>query len=78
MPPSEKKLIAEIKSEIERTYLSDDRELLTVRYIRENVERHLKLENGFFSSPEWKGKSKELIKGYAVRSPPCHWKRMGG
>jgi len=67
MAPSEKSIIAALKSEVKNTY--DDlatRDLLTVRYIRDKVEEKLGLEEGFFIGAEWKGKSKDLVKRFTV------------
>lgn len=70
MTPSEKKLIAELKTEIKRVYdESEERPLLTVRYIRDKVTNRLGLADGFFVQDEWKDKSKKLIQSYAVCTP---------
>jgi hypothetical protein len=67
MAPSEKTLIAEIKSEIKSVYDNPaERDSLTVRYIRNRLEARLGLEDGFFQQGAWKDKSKTLIKDYAV------------
>lgn len=69
MPPSEKKLIAELKTEIKNVYDDpEERPLLTVRYIRDKVTNRLGLADGFFVQGTWKDKSKKLIQSYAVRA----------
>lgn len=66
MPPSEKKLIAELKTEIKNVYDDpEERPLLTVRYIRDKVTNRLGLADGFFVQGTWKDKSKKLIQSYA-------------
>ena len=68
MAPSEKTVVAEIKSTIEQIYSRpEDRESLTVKNVRGIVERKLGLEEGFFLQDAWKDKTKNLIKSYAVR-----------
>jgi hypothetical protein len=67
MAPSEKQIIAEIHTVIERIYADpSSRENLTVRVVRETVEPKLGLEKGFLTQAEWKEKSKKIIKEYAV------------
>lgn len=43
-----------------------DREELSVNNVRKRCETQLELEEGFFASAEWKGKSKGIIKGRVV------------
>lgn len=38
----------------------------TVNKVRKHVEATLNLKEGFFTSPEWKQRSKDLIKGLVV------------
>jgi hypothetical protein len=64
--PSEAKLTAELKSEISKTFHSEERDKLSVKFIRAKVEGRLRLADGFFTRGEWKEKSKGLIKGFAV------------
>jgi hypothetical protein len=67
MAPSEKAIIAELHSTIEQIYADPkDRENLTVRHVRDLVEPKLALEKGFLTQPQWKEKSKKIIKEYAV------------
>jgi hypothetical protein len=67
MAPSEKQIIAEIHTVIERIFADpSSRDYLTVRVVRETVEPKLGLEKGFLTQAEWKEKSKKIIKEYAV------------
>ncbi len=67
MSLSEEKIIAEIRNVIELIFEDpSSREQLTVRGVRDTVEPKLGLEKGFLTRPEWKEKSKILIKDYAV------------
>jgi len=67
MAPSERHLIAKIHQVIERIYNDPaERENLTVRRVRNVVEGELHLDPGFFSQEQWKERSKEMIKEYAV------------
>lgn len=70
MAPSTTVLEAKLRSAVEEVYADEEtRETLTVRLIRDKVEDELDLQKGFFVTPEWKDKSKELIKTWAVSSP---------
>lgn len=40
---------------------------MTVKFIRNKVEKEEGLEGGFFQTAEWKEKSKKIIKDHAVR-----------
>jgi hypothetical protein len=67
MAPSEKVIVAEIKSTIEDIYSRpEDRPSLTVKNVRTQAEQKLGLEEGFFVQDMWKERSKKLIKSYAV------------
>lgn len=67
MSHSDTDLEKALRSAIRDTVDSDqDDEILTVRYIRDLVEQSLNLGEGFFVTGDWKVKSKEIIKGYAV------------
>ena len=67
MAPSEKQIIAEIHTVIEQIYADPaNRDNLTVRLVRDNVEPKLGLEKGFLTQAQWKEKSKKIIKEYAV------------
>lgn len=48
-----------------------DRDNLTVNYVRKHVAAELGLDDGFFKSDDWKGKSKDIIMSTAV-CPPMH------
>ncbi|KUJ14825.1 uncharacterized protein LY89DRAFT_122906 [Mollisia scopiformis] len=65
MAPSEKMIVAELRSAILSTFNGPDRTLLTVKKIRAKVEEDLNLPNDFFSQGAWKEKSKTLIRTYA-------------
>jgi hypothetical protein len=43
-----------------------DRDNLTVNYVRKHVEAEFGLDDGFFKSEDWKGKSKDIIMTTAV------------
>jgi hypothetical protein len=67
MAPSEEQIIAGIRNVIELIFEDpSSREKLTVRGVRDTAEPKLGLEKGFLTRPEWKEKSKILIKDYAV------------
>ena len=65
MAPSDKKIETELLKTVREVFESDKDEL-TVNTIRKRVESDLDLEDGFFSTGEWKDKSKKLIKELAV------------
>jgi len=67
MAPSTKEIEAKLRSAIKETF-DDDQDLLTVKYVRNKVEKELDLEEGFFLTSEWKDKSKQFIKEWAVRT----------
>jgi hypothetical protein len=69
MAPSVKAIEAKLRKAVEEVYHSDP-EQLTVRFIRDKVEHELKLDEGFFATPNWKDRSKTLIKEWAVSQ---HW-----
>jgi hypothetical protein len=67
MAPSSTVLEAKLRKAVEEVYADEEtRETLTVRLIRDKVENELDLDKGFFVTPEWKDKSKVLIKSWAV------------
>ncbi|EHK97780.1 hypothetical protein GLAREA_10114 [Glarea lozoyensis ATCC 20868] len=61
MAPSSSALVAQLKKSVKHIF-DTDREQLSVKKVRSAVEEELDLENGFFLSPEWKDKSKQIIK----------------
>ncbi|KAF6809442.1 transcriptional regulator, partial [Colletotrichum sojae] len=65
MAPSDKKLEAELLSAVRDIYKTNSEDL-TINFVRKRVENDLDLEDGFFSSPEWKDRSKKLIKTLAT------------
>jgi hypothetical protein len=66
MAPSVKALEAKLRNAVEEVYHGENPESLTVRFVRDKVEQELGLETGFFLKPNWKDKSKILIKEWAV------------
>jgi hypothetical protein len=66
MAPSADRLEDALRSAVEEVYRSEDQNNLTVRFVRDKVENELELDPGFFVRPEWKDKSKNLIKSWAV------------
>jgi hypothetical protein len=63
MAPSSSALVAQLKKSVKNIF-DTDREQLSVKKVRSAVE--LDLESGFFLSPEWKDKSKQIIKEHVV------------
>ena len=70
MAPSESELVLQLKSSV-KTFFVSDRDQLTVKKVRSAVEEELDLETGFFLSPEWKDKSKQIIKEHVVSHSQC-------
>jgi hypothetical protein len=66
MAPSVKALEAKLRKVVEEVFHSEEKDLLSVRLVRDKVTDALGLEQGFFTSEEWKEKSKTLIKELAV------------
>lgn len=66
MPPSADRLEDTLRSAVEEVYRSENQNNLTVRFVREKVENELGLDQGFFLQPDWKDRSKHLIKSWAV------------
>lgn len=66
MGPSVKDLEAAMRNAVEEVYRSDNQNNLTVRFVRDKVESELGLDQGFFLKPDWKDRSKTLIKSWAV------------
>lgn len=67
MAPSKKELE---KALIEGTkaVFTEDPDATSVNKIRKHVEEKLGLDEGFFTGPDWKSKSKEIIKKHVVCS----------
>ncbi|KAK2049622.1 transcriptional regulator [Colletotrichum somersetense] len=65
MAPSDAKLEAALLDAV-RNVFKTDLDNLTVNFIRKRVESDLGLEDGFFSSGDWKDKSKKLVKELAT------------
>ena len=66
MAPSVNRFEAKLRAAVKQIYDSEDRELLSVRLVRDKVEQDHGLEKGFFLTGDWKAKSKQIIKDYAV------------
>lgn len=66
--PSAKELAAELVSTTNKIYKGDDQAMLSVNYVREQVEEQLGLNAGFFQEGIWKDKSKQIIKDAVVRT----------
>jgi hypothetical protein len=65
--PAETILVSALKTAVQRVFKSGKLDNLTVKRIRELVEKDLKLENGFFKNDDtWKDKSKQIIGDEAV------------
>jgi len=70
MAPSTQELETKLRKAVEKAY-KEDPDSLTVKKVRTRVESDLGLEEGFFTSADWKDKSKALIKEWAVGGPLC-------
>ena len=64
-PPTEKKILAALRAATLSIY-EEDKANLTVKSVRNKVTAELDLSPAFFVEGEWKAKSKESIKSYAV------------
>lgn len=69
MAPSEKKLKDELQAEVRAVLASDQRDELTVNYIRQRVAEKLDLDSDFFKQGDWKTLSKDVIHEAVVRIP---------
>lgn len=68
MPESKDARIETALRKIVESYFEDDKlDELTVKNVRNVVERDLSLSEGFLKSGEWKERSKEIISQTAVR-----------
>lgn len=66
---------------VHELFASPNRDELSVNNVRKTAEGNNGLEDGFFSSAEWKGKSKTIIKAKVVRYYPawcCTCLALGG
>ncbi|KAG9240401.1 hypothetical protein BJ878DRAFT_449513 [Calycina marina] len=66
MAPNAEKLEAKLRRAVEAIY-KEDSESLTVKKVRERVAKEQNLEDEFFTSREWKDKSKAMIKAWATK-----------
>ena len=69
MAPSDKALTSALTKTVRDVFHSDEKDQLTVRFIRTKVEEEYELENGFLGEGKWKDKSKGIIKTEVVSSP---------
>lgn len=49
-----------------REVFTEDPDATSVNKVRKHVEDKLDLDEGFFTGPDWKSKSKEIIKKHVV------------
>lgn len=80
MIPSDETIVAELSQAVDREFRGPQRDLLTVRRIRSQVEASLDLTSGRLSQSDWKLRAKstiesrvqELLRAEVTRSPtPC-------
>lgn len=69
MAPKKATIEKELAETVRRVYNSAQRDELTVNYVRQEVEKKLNLDEGFFKEGDWKAKSKEIIHETLVCSP---------
>lgn len=60
MAPSETTIVKALKDGVAELYRKDP-DVLTVKYVRNHVAGELGIAPSFFTTPEWKIKSKEMI-----------------
>jgi hypothetical protein len=65
-PPNDKALTNALLKSVRTIYRSDEKDQLSVRFVRTKVEEEFDLEEGFLSEGKWKDKSKGIIKGEVV------------
>lgn len=73
--PSNKVLESALEDAVRSIFDSDERERLSVNYVRQVAEKKLGLEDGFFKTEDWKERSKEVAKNAVVSagsSPSSH------
>ncbi|KAK6596976.1 hypothetical protein H4I96_09628 [Botrytis cinerea] len=63
MPLSDKALTSALSKTVRDVFHSDEKDKLSVRFIRTKVEEEHELGDGFLSEGKWKEKSKGIIKG---------------
>ncbi|KAF7945514.1 hypothetical protein EAE96_010281 [Botrytis aclada] len=63
MPLSDKALTSALSKTVRDVFHSDEKDKLSVRFIRTKVEEECELGDGFLSEGKWKEKSKGIIKG---------------
>ena len=75
MAPSKKELEEALIAATCSVFAADP-ETTTVNKVRKQAEGDNDLEDGFFRSEQWKGRSKELITEYVVRLISEGWRHM--
>lgn len=60
MAHSETTILKALRDGITELYRIDP-DVLTVKYVRNHVAKQLDIDPSFFTTPEWKTKSKEII-----------------
>lgn len=68
MPLSDKALTSALSKTVRDVFHSDEKDKLSVRFIRTKVEEEYELGDGFLNEGKWKEKSKGIIKGEVVSS----------
>ncbi|KAF7924271.1 uncharacterized protein EAE98_007322 [Botrytis deweyae] len=63
MPLSDKALTSALSKTVRDVFHSDEKDKLSVRFIRTKVEEEYELGDGFLNEGKWKEKSKGIIKG---------------
>ena len=61
MAPKKATIEKELVDTVRRIYKTGNEDQLTVNFVRQAVEKKLKLEDDFLKEGEWKSKSKEII-----------------
>lgn len=69
---SEDAIATELQNTVERIYQSDDRDQLSVNYVRQVVEKKLKLDEGHLKDGDWKARSKQIIHDALVSCDQKH------
>lgn len=66
MPLSDKALTSALCKTVRDVFHSEEKDQLSVRFIRTKVEEEHELGEGFLNQGKWKDKSKVIIKGEVV------------
>lgn len=65
-PPNDKALTNALLKTVRTVYHSNEKDQLSVRFVRTKIEEEFDLEDGFLSEGKWKDKSKGIIKAEVV------------